>query len=488
MLYSDKTYKFYAVIILVIVIVLSFFRCSRDITKHAYSGEDSIRYSAPTVHFDLDLIKKRGKLILLTENSSTSYFIYKGQPMGYEYELVKKFTDKLGVELEVKIIDDVNTMFGMLNNGEGDIIASNLTVTKKRSEVISFSSPYNHSKQVLVQRVLSKNNTNFKEEKLVKDIFDLGGKKIFVNKSTSYFTRLKSLSEEIGEDIIVQEAPGYIDTENLIKKVSEGEIDYTVADENIGRLNKTYFPNIDVSLELSLPQKIAWGVRHNSPELLDEINRFFDDKSSLINVAVIYNKYFKSSKDQLQRYTSDYSSLSGNKISKYDDVIKKYSKTIEWDWRLLSAQMYQESHFDPNARSWAGAYGLMQLMPATASMYGINDNSTAEQNIRGGILYLSWLDDYWKKRIINEEERIKFILASYNAGLGHVIDARSLAKEMGFNNEIWDKNVSYCILLKSSSKYYTRKSVKYGYCRGKEPFLYVKSILNRFEHYKNVST
>ena len=487
MSYRDKTYRFYAVFILVVVVILSFFRCSRDITSHGRVQQDSLRYSMPTVHVDLDLIKKRGKLILLTENSSTSYFIYKGQPMGYEFELVKSFTDKLGVELEVKIIDDVNTMFDLLNKGEGDLIASNLTVTKKRSDIISFSSPYNYSKQVLVQRVISKNKNN-KEEKLIKDIFDLGGKKIYVNKSTSYYSRLKSLSEEIGEDIKIAEVPGYIDTENLIKKVSIGEIDYTVADENIARLNKTYFPNIDVSLELSLPQKIAWGVRHNSPELLDAINSFFESKNSLITVAIIYNKYFKSSKDQLQRYSSDYSSLTGNKISRYDSIIKKYSKTIDWDWRLISAQMYQESHFNPNAQSWAGAFGLMQLMPATASMYGVSNTSTDEQNIKGGVLYLAWLDDYWKKRILDEDERIKFILASYNAGMGHVIDARILAKELGFNNEIWDENVSYCILLKSTSKYYNRKNIKYGYCRGKEPFLYVKSIMNRFEHYKNIST
>lgn len=464
--------------------------CQHDVAvqeKPLMNSKALVKLAA--VQFDLDAILERGKLIALTLNSSTSYFVYRGQAMGYEYELLRRFTNSIGVDLEIKIIPDVNAMFDLLNKGEGDVIACNLAITKDRLQHANFSEPYNFTRQVLVQR-LPEGHENMSTKELNKQIvtspIDLIDKRVYVNKSTSFYNRLESLQNEIGGDIDIVSVPGYIDAEKLIKKVSEGDIEFTVADDNIAKLNATYYPNIDVSVQLSFPQQIAWATRTNSPNLLNAINDWFEVDRTKSVYAYIYNKYFKASKETWEKFNGEYGSLKGNRISDYDEILKEYSKIIDWDWRLLAAQMYQESKFKEDALSWAGAFGLMQFMPATAAQYGINPTSPPEAQIRAAILYISWLDNYWGERIYDPDERIKFILASYNVGLGHVMDARNLALSLGYDPMVWSDNVDVCILLKSNSDYYQSDLVKHGYCRGQEPYTYVKKIINQFEHYKRV--
>lgn len=475
---------------LVLAIMAIFAGCHHDTLVQDRPLIKTVDFIEPEpVRIDLDVIKKRGKLIALTLNSSTSYFVYRGQPMGYEYEILRRFTKSIGVDLEIKVIPDVNAMFDLLNKGDGDVIACNLAITKSRLAHASFSDPYNFTRQVLVQRKpdgWEDMDLKTLNSHLIISPIDLIGKKVYVNKSSSFFSRLEALENEIGGDIDIVSVPGYIDTEKLIKKVASGELDYTVADDNIAMLNATYYPNIDITVQLSFPQQVAWATRKNSPELLKAINKYFENDRGKSVYAYIYNKYFKASKEQWDKFNSEYSSLKGNRICDYDEILKEYSKIIDWDWRLLAAQMYQESKFKENARSWAGAFGLMQFMPATAAMYGIDTTSTPKEQIRAAILYLTWLDDFWKERIFDPEERIKFILASYNAGLGHVIDAMNLAIDLGYDPQIWTGNVAECILLKSSSEYYTHESVKHGYCRGEEPYGYVIKIIEQYEHYKQV--
>ena len=147
--------------------------------------------------------------------------------------------------------------------------------------------------------------------------------------------------------------------------------------------------------------------------------------------------------------------------------------------------MYQESRFQPNVKSWAGAFGLMQFMPSTASRFGINPNSSNEQQIRAGVKFLMWLEERFDN-IESRDEKIKFTLAAYNVGLGHIIDARNLAEKNGSNPDIWDDNVDKYLLSKSDPEFYNDPVVKYGYCRGKETYAYVRDIMERYEHYSNL--
>ncbi|MBX2967433.1 MAG: transporter substrate-binding domain-containing protein [Cyclobacteriaceae bacterium] len=449
-------------------------------------GRSSDSADAAPVAVDLEQIKERGYLTALVDNNSFSYFIYKGRSMGFEYELLKRLAQHLDVELRIKVTSGVERGIDQLNSGEGDILAFPLTITKDRTEKILFTNPQFDSYQVLVQRKpdnwrqLTRNQLN---EQLIRRPAQLIGKEVYAMANSSFVQRLHHLSEEIGGEIIVHEDSTDAVTENLIKAVAMGDIDYTVTDNIIARVNAAYHDNLDVETILSLPQQIAWSVRKTSPELQEEINNWLAGVKKEATFMVIYNRYFKSPRTTLVRLTSDYSSLGGNKISIYDELIKKGADELGWDWRLLASVVYQESRFNPKGESWAGAKGLMQLMPETAKRFGVVDPTNPQQSLRGGVRFLQYLDKYWSKNISDKEERLKFVLASYNAGLTHVLDARKLAEKHGEKTDSWEVVERY-LLRKSDPDYYRDPVVMAGYCKCEEPVNYVKAILNRFEEYK----
>lgn len=436
---------------------------------------------------ELEKIKERGKIVAITGYNAYSYFIYKGQPMGFEYELLNQFGDYLGVDVEIKVVKNITDMFKMLNNKKGDLIAFNLTVTSERSKKVAFTRYTNLTTQVLVQRRPNnwRSMTLDQINKLIiTNPIDLEGKTVYVRSGSSYISRLKNLSDEIGGKINIKIADPDLTTENLIEMVAKGEIDYTISDDNIANLDQASFPDIDISTKISLPQKIAWAVRKTDHQLLDTLNTWLDNILKKPVYYVIYNRYYKNRNSFRVRSRSQYLSVTGGNISKYDSLLKVYAKKLNWDWRLLAAQIYEESQFNPDAKSWAGAVGLMQLMPNTAKQYGVDDLSDPKQSLDAGIKYLVWLDNFWKKSIKSQSERIKFVLASYNIGLGHIVDAQKLTEKYGGDPKIWDNNVEFYLLQKSKKKYYNDEVVTYGYSRGIETVEYVKDILDLYDHYK----
>ncbi|MCF8228010.1 MAG: transporter substrate-binding domain-containing protein [Bacteroidales bacterium] len=438
------------------------------------------------VNIDLKQIKERGVLRAITIYSSTSFFIYRGKPLGYEYELIKRLADHLGLELEIVIAENMNKLFEMLYKGEGDIISYGITITKDRLEDVSFTKYHTKTHQVLVQRK-PKNWRQMKlheiEEMLIRDPLDLIGKKVHVRENSSYYQRLLNLSDEIGGEIDIETVPGSMETEDLIKQVAEGKIRYTISDENIARINKTYYANLDIETAVSFNQRVAWAVRQSSPELLKAVNTWIGRMRKKTDYYVIYNKYFKNRKAYKSRVKSEFFSRKGNRISEFDPIIKQYAKEIGWDWRLLASLIYQESKWDPATESWAGALGLMQIMPFHVEACGIKDYTDPEQNIRCGSRYIEDLKSYYEE-IDDEQEQLKFILASYNAGPNHVKDAQRLAEKYGDDPEKWTGSVDEYILKKADPDYYNDEVVKYGYCRGTEPYDYVKEILERYEYYR----
>lgn len=441
----------------------------------------------PEVKIDLAEIKKRGYLNALVDNNSISYFIYKGQSMGYEYELLQNLAKDLGVTLKITITSGVEHAMDQLNRGEGDILAFPLAVTKERTKYISFTRPHYLSYQVLVQRKPQNWRRMTHEQikdSLLKTPIDLIGKKVHVLPSTSFETRLRHLAEEIGGDIEIIRDTSVAETESLIRKVAMGDIDYTVTDHIFGTVNASYYPNIDISMPLSVSQQVAWGTRQNSPQLLNAINNWLVKIKKEPTFMVVYNRYYKNPRTSLLRLQSDYSSLGGSRLSPFDTLIKQGAQTIGWDWRLLASLVYQESRFLPKGESWAGARGLMQLMPSTAKRFGAADPDDPRQSLHAGVGYLKYLDQYWSSRVPDPNERIKFILASYNAGLSHIIDARKLAQKHGKDPTLWSDNVEFFLLQKSNAKYYRDPVVMAGYCKCEEPVNYVRDILERYEEYK----
>ncbi len=436
-----------------------------------------------TVDVDLDKIKKRGSLRAVLNRSSTGYFIYRGQPMGYEYELLTRFARSLDVELDIVMSHGIDDAFRLLEQGEGDLIAFNMTVTAARRERVAFTNHHSLVRQVLVQRQPNqwrRIKRHRLEEIMIRNPLELEGKEIHVPQGSAFAERLAHLSAEIGGEIqIVEER---MSPEQLIKMVADGEIDYTIADENQARVNTAYYPLIDVETPISFPQKVAWATRPEAEMLLSAVNSWMVKMKRGPEYNMIYRKYFHSPKTMLRRVRSEYSSVGGEFISPYDPQLRQHASTLGWDWRLLAAQVYQESKFDPEAKSWAGAEGLMQLLPSTGEMYGVTDMVNPTQSLRAGTAYLAWLDALWIKYVPDQEERIKFVLASYNAGQGHVLDARRLAIKHERNPESWE-DVAEFLLLKSEAAYYTDPVVKSGYCRGSEPVNYVHEILQRYDTY-----
>jgi membrane-bound lytic murein transglycosylase F len=440
------------------------------------------------VRIDLAEIRDRGTLRAITTYSSTSYFIYRGKPMGYEYELLTRLADFLNLDLELVIAKNLDSLYVMLQRGDGDIIAHGLTVTKNRQKLVSFAREHLTTRQVLVQRKPD-NWHHMKiheiERALIRNPVDLIGKEVHVRKESAYYDRLLNLSEEIGGDIKIVVEPGDLETENLIQMVADGEIDYTVADNYIAAINKTYYTNLDIKTAISLPQRIAWAVRKTSPDLLKAVNAWIDMMKKDTDYYVIYNKYFTNEKAYRRRIRSNLYSKATGQISEYDSLIRVSSEQLGWDWRLLASMIYQESRFDSTADSWAGAEGLMQMIPAIADQFGDYDLNDPAQSIEAGTRYLLYLQNIWKD-IPDSLDRIKFVLASYNVGENHVMDARRLAEKYGADPDVWDENVAKYLLNKSKSKYYNDEVVRYGYCRGSEPYNYVNDILKRYDEYRMV--
>ncbi|WP_089682867.1 transporter substrate-binding domain-containing protein [Catalinimonas alkaloidigena] len=450
-------------------------------------GPDEVVYSPP-VAVDLPEIRKRGKLVAITSYSPTSYFLYRGEPMGYEYELLERLADYLDLDLEIRIAYNLDNFIEMLNTGEGDLVAHSLSITKPRKKHVDFTDHYSVTRQVLVQRKPEgwrQMKRHEIEKVLIRDPLDLIGKEVHVRKNSAYYRRLYNLSQEMGGDVLIEPIEGNLETNEIIRKVAEGEIDYTVADESLAKINATYYQDLDVGTAVSFPQRQAWMVRKTSPQLRKAVNAWLAEEKKGVDFYAIYNKYYKNRKRFRRRVNSEYFSLTGGKISAYDDLIQRGAGQLGWDWKLLASQIYQESHFDPSSTSWAGATGLMQLMPSTAQELGDYDLTHPGESIEAGVTYLKKLAKLYED-VPDSLERIKFVLATYNAGPGHVSDARRLAEKLGKDPNVWTGNVADCILLKAQKKHYSDPVVKHGYCRGEEPHNYVEDIFKRYQIYDDL--
>jgi membrane-bound lytic murein transglycosylase F len=435
---------------------------------------------------DLEAIKEDGVLHAITIYSSTSYFLYRGTPMGFEYELLQRLAKDLELELKITVAEDINDLFNMLNNGEGDLIAYGLTITEPRKSLVNFTENHYVTHQALVQRMPDnwRSLPAYKiEREVISNTLELINDTVWVRENTSYSQRLQNLQDEIGAKIPIEHIEGNIPTDEIIRMVVDGEIERTVADYNIASINKTYYPILHIDTRISFSQRIAWAVRQNSPELLEVLNQWIAKEKKSDAYYVIYNKYFKNRKSYRGRVQSDFYSKNSNKISKYDAIIKESASKIGWDWRFLCSQVYQESRFDPTAKSWAGAGGLIQLMPATAKALGVNDSFDPVQNINGGVKYLSKMQESFD-HVKDPIQKKKFMLAAFNCGAGHVFDAMRLTEKNGKDPNVWDENVEEYILKLADKKYYLDDVVKYGFVRGTEPYNYVRDIFLRYEHYK----
>jgi len=472
-------------ILFIIAISFSFSSCSKD---NQSKLDQVLAEEQGPKKFLIEEIQERGKLIAVTNYNANDYFVYRGEPMGYQFEKLKMFSEFLGVGLEIKVANDIPEAIQMVNSGNCDLIAMGMTVTKDRKKKLSFTDPFFTTRQMLVQR----KPDNWRkmatydeiEKKLIREVHEMAHITVHIQKGTVYEHNLEYLSELVGDDINVVTDPLLI-TDQLIDLVAEGKIPYTICDENLAQLYEKIYPDIDIKTAVSFPQEIAWAVKKSSDSLKTAINFWQQKFNKTLTANYLFQKYFVSPRSAIMA-RSEFSSSNGGKISKYDEIIKRVSGKYDLDWLLMASLIYQESQFNPTVVSFKGAFGLMQFMPTTAQTFGIDSASSPADQIEAGVRYLRQLDAELPKDINDPRERIKFILASYNVGIAHVFDARRLAEKNGKDPNTWTDNVDYFILNKSNPKYYKDEVVRYGYARGEETYNFVREILDRYGHYKNV--
>lgn len=443
--------------------------------------------TARNTDIDLDSIVKRGKVIAITDFNSTDYFIYKGEPMGFTFELLKGFSEHLGIDLEIITESSPDVALKMLNSGEADIIASGIELPDNGSSDFLKTISIDETYKVLVSRKPGYNPDKRKDKELnkIREQLGLGKNAIYVQTGFYDYSLLMSVAADLGDSISILDAP--YDQEKLIKYVAEGVIDYAISEENVARANSAGYRALDISTPVGPVRNIAWIVRkNNSDTLLYKINSWLTEYKKSPAFAFLYAEYFRNSRSEIIINSDFYAPITG-RISKYDDLIRQYSRNIDWDWRLLASLICQESRFNAAVESNVGAFGLMQIMPETAELVGIDATISPEENIKAGIKYLGFLHSIFDKKIEDEKERINFILASYNAGPGHVLDAMRLAEKNGMDPGKWD-NVENWLLMKAKPEYYNDEVVKNGFFKGIESVNFVSDIIDRYNHYKNIAT
>ncbi len=432
-------------------------------------------------------ILKRKELRVIIDYNSINYFVYNGEPMGFQYEVLKALANKMDVTLKIEVSNNIDESFLLLEKGQYDLIAKNLGVNGERRKKVEFTEALAITKQVLVQKKPFHKNSSVKKQvnrEFITDPHALAGKTVYVPRNSVFAHRIHNLSEETGVHINVLELPE-ISQEQLIELVATDQIEYTVCHEMVAKVSQLYHGEIDISVPISLDQKISWAVSKEANEWLAYLDQWIRAYRETNEYRQIYQKYFNNS--DFHNFTNNgfHSNRSGT-ISKYDDLIREWAQKYNWDWRLIASVVMQESKFQSDAESWMGAAGLMQLMPQTADRYQVSDVVDPNENLRGGIEHLCWIDEVLKTDIEEDSERLFFVLAAYNVGLGHVIDARKLAEKYGKNPSVWKGHVDFFLRNKSDKKYYLDPVVKHGYCRGEEPYRYVNQVIERYHHYVNV--
>lgn len=436
----------------------------------------AVRVPLPTVDRDLDTLHQRGTLRVMLRNSSSSYYILRGEEHGFEFELAREVSRSLGLRLQVVLPDSVNGPIDALNLGHVDMVAMPLRADAVPDAEVAFTRPYDTGQQTIV--TTTDRATSLREPR------DLIGTMVAARRFSGGETRLFSLRRQ-GIPVGIVMHPPRTAIEELLDLVADGTYPAAVADDRALAAVLRFRPNLVSALELGERESLHWMVRANAPRLREAIDaillRHFRPREDGTHAGsefynVVRDRYF-TDETQIRRHATDPFRLSRTgRVSPFDDLFRATADSFDVDWRLLAALAFQESRFDPDAESWAGAIGVMQVKPATARL----DATTlrdASQNIAAGTRHLRWLLDRY--HYVPESDRLQFALAAYNCGHGHLDDARMLAVRRGLNPNAWEGSVRESLLLLRKPKYH--REARYGYVRAHETVAYVREVVRRHD-------
>lgn len=421
---------------------------------------------------DLDSIRHRGVLRVGTIESAYSYYTDgEGKEYGYDYDLSRAFADHLGLEYELVPAEGVEELIEMVESGAIDVAAYRMQMSQGNRKRVMFAGNVHYTRMVLVQR---------RSKVQVGDVTDLPGDTVYVREGTKYAKRMYNLNDELGGGIVVREVDDSVRTEMLIMAVSRGKIDYCVADEDLVRLLNVRLKNINHGVEVGHNGPKAWAVRQGADSLLAAFDGWYEEIREGRLLRLLQQKYIERNSFLKTKALA----IPAGAISPYDDVFKEQAEVLGWDWRLLAALAWNESHFNAEAMSSQGAAGVMQMMPRTAARYGLTGDAVYDpkRNIEAGVQYIKRLTMMFSE-VEDREERVKFILAGYNAGPGHVFDAMNLAEKYGAERHKWEGNVAEYLLKLKEKEYYEDEVCKHGFFRGKQTVRYVDKVYETYGKY-----
>jgi len=410
---------------------------------------------------ELETIKNRGVLRVLIRNNATCYFEGPQGLAGFEYDLVKSFADHLDVKVRCVVTDSFNEMIPALLRGEADLIAAGFTVTENRMRRVAFGPPYMEVQQQVVGRRGGPSPS---------DIGDLIGHPLWVNAGTSYEERLKELKSQY-PGLSWLPVSGY-ETEEILEMVWRGIIPLTIADSNIVAVNRRYYPQLRIHFAIQEGEQLAWAVHPQHNRLLAAVEHWFAQTSTSALLQKLKQHYYGHLKVFDYVDLVKYHRRLRHRLPRYENYFKTAAGKHGLDWKLVAAQSYQESHWDPQAVSFTGVRGIMMLTQDTAASLGVESRLDPRQSIEGGARYLALMHERIGDRV-PEPDRTYMALAAYNVGWGHLEDARALAKRLDKDPDNW-QDVSTTLPLLRQKKYY--RSLPHGYARGTEPVRYVNRI------------
>ncbi len=423
---------------------------------------------------DLDGMLDRDRIRILTPFSLGSYYIDHGQQRGVTYEIsrilekfIKKIFGKKAKELKVIIIPvRRDQLIPYVIKGYGDIVMGNLTITDGRKELIDFATPVaDNIRELLVTGPASPQ---------INSLDDLSGQEVAVSLQSSFYETLMKLNRKFRDEkkpeIKIIPVDPRLEREDILEMVHAGLLPMTIHDSHVLKLWREIYKDIVVHDDMPLKEnsQIAMALRKDSPQLKKLLDEFsHKHRLGTLTSNVIYNRYFKETK-----WVN--SALEREPFRKLEELVflfKKYGEKYNFDWVLLASFANQESRFDHNAKSRAGAVGIMQILPSTAAdkSVGIHDISTPENNIHAGTKYLSVLrDTYFNDEKLDDFERTLFTMAGYNAGPSRIRRLRKEAEDRGLDPDKWFKNVEYVVASRI----------------GREPVEYVGNIFQYYVAYK----
>lgn len=421
---------------------------------------------------ELDKVRERGVLRVGTLNNQLAYYIGPEGPTGLDYELAKRFADELGVKLEMKPAYRQSGLFPALKNSEIDIIAAGLSQTPERIHSFRAAPAYYYVSQQLVYKKGSWRPRSISN--LVERQKEHPEEELTIVEDSHFAQTLEKLKQKNPD--LKYNLNKDSDVKDLLRQVSTGELAYTIADSVDLSLTQRLYPDIARALELTEDQPVSWYMRKADDESLYALLiEFFGEIKQSGELATLEEKYFGHVESFDYVDTRAFIRALDSKLPKWEPLFKQYAG--DFDWRLIAALSYQESHWNPRATSPTGVRGMMMLTLPTAKLVGVKNRLDPEQSIRGGVKYLEGIVDRVPDSI-PEHEQIWFALASYNVGYGHMMDARRLTRAQNGNPDAWGDVKERLPLLKKR-KYYSK--TRYGYARGDEAKNYVENIRRYYQ-------